>query len=1764
MLYIRKMLWSSLLGLAFAVFAPYGAFKILGLMWLFFPVTAYITGRETEDLSERRLAENQEKKLREYISDMWKFYNATVTKRDNYLPPDNIQFFPVESTAHRTSPTNIGLYMLSVLSARDFDLIDSNALCSKLEGTVSAVEKMEKRDGHLYNWYDTKNLKVIGSRFISTVDSGNFAACLTALKEGLREYRKDNPDNIDNLIARIEKILAGMDFSALYNASRDLFYIGYDEDSDSYGENCYDLYMSEAKITSYFAIARGEAPKKHWQKLGRTLIKENGYMGLASWTGTAFEYFMPNLLLPLSKNSLTYEAHRFALREQAKRRGKYNGTEVWGISESGFYAFDFDMNYQYQAFGVQKLGLKRGLNKELVISPYSSFLALSISPRYAMNNLARLEKLGMYGKYGFYEACDFTRSRSGRGMCIVKSYMAHHLGMSIIAAANTLKDNIFQKRFMRDAPQRSAAELLQEKIPVDAVIFEDINPREVPEKINRSYGLIEKNTGKINLENPVCRLISNSKSKITASSSGDIMLSDGVYNINYSDFDRYNNLKPFSVMFKYGEEVFSQSKTPINRENAGYSYEFTDSYAHYRVKEIIDSTHITGEASYSLISDSSCFVIETVVNILDTGKSNNNKNRAQPEIMLYFEPIIAKAADFAAHPAFSSLFIEAEYDEKNKTLFYKRRPMRENEPEKWLALEAGYFDAKTNKTESLDFTFETRRDDILPHLYDESDIAGLFDRDFGNICGACINPVCAVKLAPHKSRKNKNRYEALYFIAFADKKEDAVNILKSAKRRNIQKENQKITESSQNRMLVSGITPKEKNLLDIILSCIHCKTLNNKPNKEHVSGLYSSVKSLWKEGISGDLPIVLLVINDVKQAEIFEEYLRVYKYLNSAGQKYDFAVIFSEPEKYGRPCGNKIAGIIKKNGCGHYIKKRGGIFILDRENLGHDRLRLLYARAAYKYETNSCNSVVMPPRELITGKLPEIITKQNKNNNLNKFENFRFEEPVCEVNGGYFAGEDIFYIDNTDKRAPWSHIITNKQFGTLITHKSLGFTWYSNARERRLTAWENDPVSDMKSERLILSLNGEKYDLCALSSYLKISPNTGEYYGKIKNIEYKISVTADEKLFIKLITAEFYPSKAAVQNETGTETETEIEISYLIKPVMGVAAHKFNFLDINDERGDTITFRNVCNIDFHGWTGFVRAIGGKIKSHDMAEFLTDAKINACENDYIAVSKNINLNLSEQNKNRAVFALGCYKSRKYFDYVYKKLGECEFTETMTERSKKFILKYMPGIKLKIRDDSAESRAVEFMFNTFLPYQNITGRIFGRTGFYQSSGAFGYRDQLQDMSALVYAAPELVKAHIYRAAAHQFTEGDVQHWWHNIKTPDSKAHRGVRTKCSDDYLWLAYVTAFYIEKTGDINILDAKIEYLKDIPLGKDEKERYSEPEKSGIRESVYEHCIKSIEYGLKFGEHNLPLMGSGDWNDGMTLVGAEGKGESVWLAQFLIIVLDSFIPVCERMGETETAARYREEIKKIRSAIETHCFEGDRYIRGFYDNGVKLGSKDGDECKIDILPQAFAAITAGIFEDSELKDEYLGRIEVSLNTAYRNLFDEEYKILKLFTPPFYNGAQNPGYIKGYVAGIRENGGQYTHAAVWGALGFLTYAKLASAHNSGIGSGSEEFYKKGLEIIKALNPAIRCSDKKLADIYRIEPYVLSGDIYSNESHTGRGGWSWYTGSSAWYYRVILEEILGVKLADGKYFTEQNFDKFPGFENIEIKIENSCLQE
>ena len=1674
-LYVKKMFISSLIGAAFVFFAPYGALKILGFMWLVFPVTAYLMGKEDDGITERDLNEKQKARLNGYVADMWKFYANTVGKTDNFLPPDNIQLFPIEAKAHRTSPTNIGLYMLSVLSARDFALIDTKAMHSKLELTLSTVERLAKWNGHLYNWYDTKTLNIIGSKFISTVDSGNFAACLTSLKEGLREYEtpehKQSHD-MANIIRRIEKILDEMDFSALYNKTRDLFYIGYDEVEDNYGENCYDLYMSEAKITSYFAIARRDAPKKHWQKLGRTLIKENGYMGLASWTGTAFEYFMPNLLLPLYKNSLTYEAHRFALREQMKRRAKYNDVEVWGISESGFYAFDFEMNYQYQAFGVQKLGLKRGLNKDLVISPYSAFLALSISPYHAMNNLARLEKIGMYGKYGFYEACDFTGSRVGNTMSVVRSYMAHHVGMSIIAAANVCFDNIFVKRFINDKIQWSATELLQEKIPVDAIIFEDINESEIPEKINRSYGLIEKNSGRIELDNPVCKLLSNSKSKIVLSSTGHVMLSDGAYTLNYEEFDRYNNLRPFAVMFKYKDEVLSPAKIPINRPNAEYMYEFTDTCATYSIKDIINSpsSYIIGEAKYSVFADISCYSVNLSVNVTDIKNSDSpaqknitykQKNNAEPvEAILYFEPVLTMLADFMAHPAFSSLSIEAEYDEKNKILFYKRRPRLESEVEKWLAIDVSCAieNGKHGRDMSLDFEFESRRDDILPHAYGEKDIANLFSREFTNTTGACINPVCAIKIK--LPSMVKNHYQAKFNIAFADKKEDAVNILQIANKLSAdsekEKERQKIVEKTQNRLIVSKLSPKEKNLLDIILSCIYCKTANNKPDKADITGLSASIKLLWKEGISGDLPIILLSIKDEKKADvIIEEYLHVHKYLTLSSQKLDLIIIFTEKEKYNRPCQNNIRELIKKNNCEQYLNRKGGIYLLDRANLEPAQIQLINAMASYKYEVSGD---IQPPVNLhghdihdAIERIPEIKTsvsveensednKDNKDNEENHgYKNIVFDEPVYSVEGGYFT-EAAFYIDCKNKKAPWSHIITNKQFGTLITHKSLGFTWYSNARERRLTAWENDSVLDMQSERIILNLRGVKYDLCAIASHLKISAcGGGEYYGKILGYEYKITVSVDDKLFIKLVEVVIYPrnidgevthetsfSKDSKDSEVSAEAE-EVELSYLIKPVMGVAESKNNFIYINDLRSDTAAFRNVCNVDFNGYNGFIRAIGGKIKTHDMMDFLTDSKYNLQESDCIAVSKYLILNKSDKSnksESKAVFALGCYKDMRYFDYVYKKLNDMNFIDSMPSRFKNFISDYLPEIKL-----TSQNKALDIMINLFTPYQNISARKFGRTGFYQSSGAYGYRDQLQDTMGLVYSCKQLVSTHIYRAAAHQFIEGDVQHWWHGINSPDDNAaHRGVRTRCSDDYLWLPYVTAFYINKTGDANILDKMIEYITDAPLKAGEIERYSEPKKSGIKGSVYEHCKKSIEYGFKFGTHDLPLIGSCDWNDGFSLVGAEGRGESVWLAFFMILVIENFVPIMELRGDSEAAERYRGEVLKLREAIEKHCYEDDRYIRGFYDDGTKLGSKDSDECQIDILPQAFAAITA---KNQHGTGDLNQRIKKALNTAYDNLFDKKYKILKLFTPPFVDSVQNPGYIKSYVAGIRENGGQYTH-------------------------------------------------------------------------------------------------------------------------------------
>lgn len=1610
-LYMLKMITSIITGLVFFIFAPYGIFKIIGLMWLLFPVISYMSGRE-KGADVKQLTDNQRETLIKYTADSWRYYVDYVTENDNWLPPDNYQLSPVEVVAHRTSPTNIGLYLLSCLAARDFDLIDNNELYERLYNSLDTINKLIKWHGHLYNWYDTETLNVLGTPYISTVDSGNFITSIETLKEGLIEYKIED-NRFGDIIISFEQIINNTDFKKLYNEKRDLFYIGYDTLNKTYGNNCYDIFMSEARTTSYYAVAKGIVPKLHWSKLGRTLISKDGYIGLISWTGTTFEYFMPPLLLPTYKNSLIFEALNFAIKVQFENSVKH----LWGKSESGYFAFDADMNYQYKAFGVQKLGLKSGLDNDMVISPYSSFLTLCVKRKASLMNLKRLYDFGMYGKYGFFEAIDFTNSRVGNGNAIIHSYMAHHIGMSIIAAANACFDNVFNKRFMANPQMASAKELLQEKIPVDAVIYKNdsigkVNP---PVRYNSRNSLNKTFSTSISERNtysPKVAIVSNNKTKVIASSYGHIYLSDGKLALTNPNFDINDYMKTLRLMFKVDDDLYNITE-----------YEFNYSVDNITYKMNLPDKNLKASASLSVYGTMSCYNI------------NINVEGRFKDIcpLLIFEPVLAHPKDFTAHPAFSDLSIEAFYLKDENIILYKRRPRLDHESEMWLAV--------TLESSSGNAEFETRKDDLYQLMYDESDIEKIFTRELSCSTGACINPICAVKKQSHT---NNGKYECDFLIAFARSRDDVVDIIRKIRS---QKKNkyrydfkQSIAKVVENQLYTANILMDDLKYTELITSAIIYK-LND------TNTLINPVEPnvYWKYGISGDLPIVNVIISsefsdhlDDKNnvGKIVRNIINAHRYLVVKGFRFDLVIIYSEAVKYNQPIKNYIHKIIKNCGSEFLLNQKGGVYILN--NPEDTDVFKSCAEIFVHIDDNTVFDTIyhdyMISKKLACADKP-VIKIQNQLNNSKL---------------GYFT-DDSYIINKGEQRAPWTFIYTNKTFGTLVSQNSLGYTWFENSREKRLTPWSNDILRDNCGERLIITVGDKKYDMCAVSNKVEYTKSHAIYYGNVDNVEFKVKVSVDVNLCVKFIYVELSDT---------------CNVEFIVNPVMG-----FNFqyphLIKNETNENTVFYRNYYTSVMKDVTVFKSSITFGEKSFG-------------------------------------FMLGCFKLVDEYEIIKSKYRTLDnFIGSMNEYREN-VDKMFGKIQLK-----TDIEPLDNMMNFYLPYQAIYARMFARSGFYQSSGAFGFRDQLQDSMAALYFDSTLTREQIIKCASHQYIQGDVQHWWHN--TPGEP---GVRTRCSDDYLWLAYVTAIYTEHTGNYDILDIAVPYIESEPLGEDEVERYEIPAISEHSESIYMHCIRAIEYGFKFGINGLPLIGNCDWNDGLSRVGIKGKGESVWLGWFLKLVVDKFIPICKQRGDTECIERYREVIKNVVHCIETNAWDGEWYLRAFCDDGRKLGAKNNTECKIDILPQAFAAMSEGCNE----------RIKSALDNAYMYLYDTKYKLFKLFTPPFNRTQKNTvGYIEGYVPGIRENGGQYSHAAVWAGIGFLHAGD----------------YERGFDILNSINPAMRCQDDELQFIYRVEPYAFAGDVYTNPDHYGRGGWSQYTGAAAWYYRAILEEVIGYKV-HGDYFT------------------------
>ena len=1590
-------LFSLAAGLALIVFSPNRPSRLFGLLWTFYPFVSYLISKPYR--AKRGLSEKNRGILLGYLRDLYGFFSEHSGARNAYLVPDNISVSPLESESRLCSPTNAGLYLLSLAAARDLGFIDTPQMTAKLKNALSTLEKLEKHNGHLLNWYDLSDLSPAGKKYVSTVDSGNFCVCLVCLVNALKGYRREDA-RIDALIAGFDRLVENTRFDFLFDRGKNLFYVGCDVESGRKDPHHYDLYMSEARTTSFLCVSRGLVPSGHWNALGRPLVKNKNHVGAASWTGTAFEYFMSALFLPVLPDSFESEALDFAYH--AQKSFCWGNQRVFGVSESGFFEFDNELNYQYKAMGVPALRLKRENEDTLVISPYSSFLMLREAPDTVMKNLASLRRLGMYGKYGFYEALDCSHSRTG-GCAVVKSYMAHHLGMSLIAGANMLLDDIFVKRFCADENVRASLILLEEKIPVDAPIPKKAVSVRERESLPKKRPLREKT----HVREERFFVYGGSGMSLVASSRGACQLAvrSKDESILFSRPYGVNEKGGLIVRVKIAGTTLSSLKCE-NPEGAVWSF------------------YDCAGCCQTVVRYKKTLVRFTFVPIMKEnaalGVSIDVKGAAAGEASAVIEcfPILCEKKRYEAHPAFCDLFCEYSSSD-TKTLVIARRGGARESRSLCAALGfSGNEEAFACCGEGQDMLFSkplsrfAASDEKFPLLYPH---AGIQQKKSVGYSDRTVSFAFAIAVdADEKAAAGACRRVA----AELSKRRSLSDALARGA-------------SLARRFRAPAVSDFEDRVLK--------KWLFGDCARFASGTLNASLNDLWAFSVSGDVPVVTALFEQGDEERLRQIVVRK-KFHHLCGISYDLVFPVGE-DGYRHERLDAFSRIIFEERAGHLLGKKGGIHPVsgDKETVG------FFSLASDVFFSSCVHSVR-------TAKL-RIAPSGFSEKTSGRFEN-----------GG-------FLTESKSELFPkWSHVLSSACAGTVVCDRSLGFTWFSNSSQKKLSCWNGDRFSARREETLLFSADGVNHtDLVARSEKVFYRAGGAVYSGNAGNVGYEIAVCIHPRLHFKLIRCRLE-----------LKAEGEYYLGFRFTPALGENSFVHGNIFVKTD-GDLLVFRKIPHENNFSLPGFVLS-SGEASEAEEAELLNDSSV--CFKRKLHASSPGNVNV--------YFALGAAGSEKYIDAVRRALNEESFLQAAD-----FCRKVLPA--------GTDGNGI---YPFWLSYQAVFSRFFARSGFYQCGGAFGFRDQLQDCLVFLPERPRFAKLHLLRCACHQFPEGDVLHWWHNV---GPGAHQGIRTRISDDYLWFPLILSLYVRKTADASILSLEAPYLSGAPLGARERERYEAFAFTRERETLAEHARRAIElfFNRGVGAHGLPLMGAGDWNDGMDLVGKNG-GESVWLGMFALTAVKIFDETVGLTGGLKK--RFDEAFAIIERAIEA-SFNGKWFARAYFSDKTPLGDDTtfGSECSIDLLPQAFYVLFQHVFYKGK-NAEALDRARTACRNAAERLFDKENKVLRLFAPSFSSHSPDPGYISSYGAGLRENGGQYTHASVWFCFALYYLSRTEEGGYFG------EILEK---VLDAVDPQRFFENDFRMCVFRNEPYVLSGDVYHAPGKIGRGGWSWYTGAAGWLY-------------------------------------------
>lgn len=1493
------------------------------------------------------------------------------------------------------------------------------------------------------------------------------------------------------------------DFKMLYDPHRHLFSIGYNLAEGHLDRSYYDLLASECRLASFIGIAKGDLPQEHWFRLGRALTRTAQGRTLVSWSASMFEYLMPLLVMRDWPGTLLDETYGSVVDRQIAY-GVERGVP-WGVSESAFNAKDAQLTYQYQAFGVPGLGLKRGLSDDIVIAPYAALLALPVAPRAVLANLTELSREGAEGRYGYYEALDYTPGRvpAGERRAVVKSFFAHHQGMAFVSLSNVLDGNRMQRRFHSDPMVASAELLLQERVPrhVQLVsphvqeVTEVRSVRELPQPIMRSYPTADTPV-------PSTHFLSNGRySVMVTNGGGGYSRWNGMAVTRYrEDLTRDCWGTFFYLRDTDSGETFSAPHNPMPGTPDEYNVTFSPDKAEYRRVDGTVETRI--EVAVSPEDD---------VEVRRIALTNRGRSERHFDVTSYFEIALTSQPADQAHKAFSNLFVETEAVERTDAVLFSRRPRKDGDERFWgLHLVAC-------EQEPCGWSYETDRAAFLGRLRGVADpVAVARGGALGGSEGAVLDPCCAlqrsVTLPPGETVR------LVFATGVAETREEA--LLLTEKYHDVR---------TAQRAIDLAWTAAQLEQRDLGVSPEHAVTLDRLASRLLLTDPYSSLKlktpaenglqmnGLWSIGISGDMPILLVRVEELEHAPLVRQALIAHQYWRHKGLVSDLVIVNTRPTGYGDELDDRLRLLVRTGHALQLLDKPGGVFLRRADQMHPDVFNLLVsvARAtldgdagAIELQINRRSARPEPPLNLVRRHEPVA------------YDSRPFARPELLFDnglGGFDAdtGEYVIVLGEGETTpAPWIDVLANPRFGCTVSEAGIGCTWALNSHENRLTTWNNDAVTDGSGELLYIrdEETGEYWSPTPLPVrtpepyVIRHGRGAVRFEHETHGIAHTLDwfVASDDPVRV---------CRLRLQN-LGPHRRS-LSVTQLVEWVLGDSRSRAQQLVVTwyDAERDVLTAHNHYNMDFPGrctflasdrptdsWTAsrteFIGRNGTTAAPAALGRVGLGRESGRYHDNCGAVM--CKLSLEPGATADVSFLLGqtdtLDDARNLVDR-YRRTGAIE-------RARREALGFWDEMLGAVQVETPD-KALDLMVNGQLLYQATACRLWGRTATYQSSGAFGFRDQLQDVMGLLTVRPDLVREQIIEASRHQFPEGDVLHWWQPF------SGRGVRTHISDDRHWLPLVVAEYLEATGDESVLDEMTAFIEAAPLPIEAEDAYVQPAVSEMAVSVYEHCIRAIEVGRPVGAHGLPLMGGGDWNDGMNRVGHEGKGESVWMAWFLGYVLKRFAPVCASRGEHDRAEEYGAWAHRLAAAAEEHAWDGAWYRRAFFDDGTPLGTHEADECRIDAIAQAWAAISG--LGDPE-------RTRKALDSVEEKLVRREAGLIALLSPPFDRMAHDPGYIKGYVPGVRENGGQYTHAALWTVLAYLLR-----------GDGGE-----ALSLLQLINPVNHALDRRGVETYRVEPYVVAADVYAVEPHTGRGGWTWYTGSASWFYRVALTWLLGFRVA------------------------------